>query len=155
MGGNYSYNKTLRWVRGFKRTHHEYHDRLDGHKILLLNKNPKQVKVPVNANSESPLYLCAKQTGKDSVMITLVGIYENHKCIGQIDLKFDKDGNFIPFSSSNKNSSHFHEFHENTKTGQVGRKSHDKKNTCPIAHKYDTLIKHIEDYNKKNKHGKK
>ena len=75
MGGNYSYNKILGWVRGFKRTHHEYHDRIDGHKILLLNKNPKQVKVPVNSNSESPLYLFMCKANRERFCNDYIGRY--------------------------------------------------------------------------------
>lgn len=153
MGGNHSYNKALGRVKGSKRTHQEYHDRIGGHKILLLNANKEHSKLPMNSNSESPIYLGGQMTGKgdDKIQVTTIGIYEKHKCVGQIDLKFDKDGNFIPYSKTNKDSSHFHEFSENPETGKIGRKSHDKTNTHPINSKYDSLIQKIVDYNKKHK----
>lgn len=153
MGGNSSYNKTLDHIKGSKRTHQEYHDRIGGHKILLLNANTNHSKLPMNSNSESPIYLGGQKIpgSGDKVQVTTIGIYEKHKCVGQIDLKFDKNGNLIPFSKSNPESSHFHYFVENPKTGKVGRKSHDKTNTHLIDSKYDALIQKIVDYNKKHK----
>ena len=151
MGGNSSYNKTLDRVKGSKRTHQEYHDRIDGHKILLQNRNPRQVKLPVNSNTKPTIYLGGRKIDKDKVEVTSIGIYEKHKCVGQIDLKFDKNGDLIPYSKDNKGSSHFHRFSLNPKTGNVERKSHDKNNTYPIDNKYDALIRKIVDYNKKNR----
>lgn len=151
MGGNNAYNVTLDRVKGSKRTHQEYHDRIDGHKILLQNKNQNQVKLPVNSNSESPIYLAGKKVGEDKVEVTTIGIYEKHKCVGQIDLEFDKNGNLIPYSKDNKHSSHYHRFSINPKTGEVERKSHSKKNVFPIDSKYDSLIQKIVDYNKKHR----
>lgn len=153
MGANGSYNKTLNRVRGKKRTHQEYHDRIDGHKILLQNKNKKQVNVPMNSNSESPIYLCGRKDKNGNVEIVSVGIYKDHKCVGQIDLKFDKDGKLIPFDKSNPKSSHYHEVKPDAKTGDSGRKKHSKDNLHPIPAEYDQLVKKIETYNKKQKNG--
>lgn len=151
MGANSSYNKTLDRVRASKRTHQEYHDRIGGHKILLQNRKKTQIKLPVNSNSESPIYLGGRLIGKDKVEVATIGIYEKHKCVGQIDLKFDKNGNFIPYSKDNKESSHFHYFDTDAKTGEVKRKSHDKANTHPIDSKYNELIEKIVEYNKNNR----
>lgn len=151
MGANGSYNKTLNRVRGNRRTHQEWYNRIDGHKILLQNRSPKQVKLPVNSNTESTIYLGARKIGKDKVEVTTIGIYENHKCVGQIDLKFDKDGNVVPYSKDNKRSSHFHEFQTDHHTGDVSRKSHDRSNIHPIDSKYDGLIQKIVDYNKRQR----
>lgn len=153
MGGNGSYNKTLDRVKAHKRTHREYHDRIEGHKIILYNDNQGHVKLPVNSNSESTIYLGGKKIAKDkdNVEVTTIGIYEKHMCVGQIDLKFDKNGNFIPFSKENKGSSHAHYFSTDPQTGKVGRKSHDKTNTHPIDSKYNELIEKIVEYNKKHK----
>lgn len=146
MGGNNSYNKTLDRVKGSKRTHREFHDRIDGHKILLQNRNQSQVKLPVNSNSDSPIYLGGR-INDGHIEVTTIGIYEKHKCVGQIDLKFDKNGKFIPYSKEDKGSSHFHFFSVNDKTGRVERKSHDKKNTFPIDSKYEPLINKVVEYN--------
>lgn len=148
MGGNNSYNKTLNRVKGSKRTHQEFHHRIDGHKILLQNKNQKQVKIPVNSNSESPIYLCGRRRKSDgSVEIVSIGIYEKHKCVGQIDLKFDAQGNIIPYSNNGERSSHYHVFPQEGK-GQVGRKSGQKNNHLPIGSEYEELINKIVKFNK-------
>lgn len=145
MGGNSSYNKALDRVPGWKRTHQEYHDRVDGHKILLYNKNPKQIHVPENSNSESPLYLCARKTKSGGIEIVSAGIYKNHKCVGHIDLSFDKEGKLKPFTEDGKGS-HFHKL-ALSQDGKVGRKSHDKSNVFPIRDKYSELVKNIAEYN--------
>lgn len=147
MGGNNSYNKTLDRVKGNKRTHQEFHDRIDGHKILLQNRNQNQVKLPVNSNSDSPIYLGGRRIDKEHVEVTTIGIYEKHKCVGQIDLKFDENGKFIPYSKEDKGSSHFHLFTVDPETGRVERKSHDNRNTFPIDDKYEALIKKVVEYN--------
>lgn len=151
MGGNNSYNKTLDRVRGSKRSHQEFHHRIDGHKILLQNRCVRQVKVPVNSNSESPIYLCGRKRKDGSVEISSIGIYKDHKCVGQIDLVFDSKGNLIPFSNNGKGTSHYHNFPQNAKTGEVGRKSGDKQNHLPINSKYDGLIEKIVQYNKSHR----
>lgn len=151
MGGNGSFDKSLGRIRGNERTHQELNERIGGHKILLQIKNQKQVKLPVNSNSASPIYLGGRKNGQDSVEVTTIGIYEKHKCVGQIDLKFDKHGDLIPYSKDDKGSSHFHHFQENPNTGEVGRKSHDKTNTHPIDSKFDDLIHKIVEYNKKHR----
>ena len=151
MGGNCSYNKTLDRIPGRKRTHQEYHDRIGGHKILLQNKNQGQSKVPMNSNSESPLYLIGKRRKDGSVEVVSIGIYEKHKCVGQIDLEFDKNGNLIPYTDNSKGTSHYHNFNIDTESGKSGRKRHDKSNIHPIGAKYDELIQQIVDYNKSHK----
>lgn len=153
MGGNGSYNRMLDRIKGQSRSFHEYHDRISGHKILLFNANNNHAKLPMNSNSSSPIYLIGqkKPGSEDKVIVTTIGIYKKHKCVEQIDLKFDKAGNFIPFSKDNPASSHSHYFVENPSTGKIGRKSHDKTNTYPIQCKYNTLIQKIVEYNKGHK----
>lgn len=128
----------------------EFHYRIDGHKILLQNKNQKQIKIPVNSNSASPIYLCGRRNKTDnSVKIVSIAIYDNHKCIGQIDLKFDNQGNLIPYANNGENSSHYHKFPIGA-SGQVGRKSRQKSNHHPIDPKYNSLLQKIVDFNKKH-----
>lgn len=150
MGGNSSYNKTLGRVKGSKRTHQEFYHRIDGHKIILQNKNKAQVKLPVNSNSESPIYLGARVRKDGSVEIATMGIYENHKCVAQIDLKFDKNGNLIPYSGNGEKSSHLHYFSENPETGIVSRISGQKSNHHPIDSRYESLIGKIVEFNKQH-----
>lgn len=148
MGGNYSYNPVLGGVPDNKRTHNELTTRIGGHKILLQKGNDSRVKIPMNSNSESPIYLGAHRKEDGTIEITTFGIYEKHKCVGQVDLKFDAEGNIIPFANNGENSSHFHKFSEDSSTGLVSRKSGQKDNHLPIDSKYDSLIQKIVDYNK-------
>jgi hypothetical protein len=155
MGGNTTYNKALGGIPMADRTHFENGNRIDGHKVIIQKVCPSQVKVPMNSNSESPIYLCAVQhIDKNSkniwYEIKSIGIYKDHKCVGQIDLKFDKNNNVLPFSN-NDGGSHYHNFHIIDGNGSMGRKSHDSNNHNPIPEKYWELVKKIEDYNKKQK----
>lgn len=148
MGANHSYNKELGGVPDNRRTHNEQSYRVDGHKVLLQKSNETRANIPMNSNSESPIYLGAHKREDETLEITTFGIYEKHKCIGQVDLKFDKDGNFIPFANNGEKSSHFHIFSENPSTGMVSRISGDKANHHPIDNKYDSLIQKICEFNK-------
>ena len=152
MGANGSYNKTLGRIKAIDRTRREFHDRIDGHKILLLNENQEHISHPVNSNADSTVYLGAKKIGSDAVEVSTIGIYENHKLVGQIDLKFDKNGDYVPYEKGrNRNSSHFHYFKTDPKTGKVSRKSHDKTNTHPIDSKWHKLCNDVAEYNKTQK----
>lgn len=148
MGGNNSYNKALGGVPEYLRTHDELQSRIAGHKILLQKGNDSRVKIPMNSNSESPIYLGAHRKEDGTIEITTFGIYEKHKCIGQVDLKFDKSGNIIPYENNGEASSHFHYFFENPTTGLVSRKSGQKNNHHPIDPKYSSLIQKIIEFNK-------
>lgn len=148
MGGNNSYNKALGGVPEEKRTHDELKTRIEKHKILLQKGNDSRVKIPMNSNSESPIYLGAHRKEDGTIEITTFGIYEKHKCVGQVDLKFDKSGNLIPYANNGEKSSHEHVFTEDPTTGLVSRKSGQKDNHKPIESKFDSLIKKIIEYNK-------
>jgi len=146
MGGNGSYSETLKSVPSPSRTHNEATSRIDGHKILVQKKTETQIKIPMNSNSENPMYLCAKVDKHGNVVISSIAEYKNHKLIKSIDLEFDKDGNYIPYSPGKK-SSHSHNWGESS-SGDVGRKRHDKDNTHSIPAKYKPLIDKIVKYNK-------
>lgn len=146
MGGNGSYTKESGGVPVANRTHDELPNRIDGHKILLQHDNIHQIKLPMNSNSEKPMYLCASVDRKtDVVTIRQIGIYRNHKIVAEIDLEYDKKGKTIPFSKTK--GSHLHLFKENQDGGK-GRKKHDKKNRYPVPRKYRKLIKKIVQYSK-------
>ena len=148
MGGNNTYKKELGGVPEHLRTHNELPNRIEGHKILLQKVNDTRVKIPMNSNSESPIYLGAHRKEDGTIEITTFGIYEKHKCVGQVDLKFDKKGNIIPYANNGETSSHYHIFSENPINGNIERKSGQKDNHHPIDPQYDTLINKIVDYNK-------
>ena len=148
MGGNGSYGKALGGVAEKDRTHYDTGYRIDGHKVLVLMENINHNKFIMNSNSENPIYLIAsiaKNTHR--LVISGIGIYEKHKLTKSIDLKFDSDGNLIPFDSSEKGS-HAHNWTENS-PGVLGRKRHDESNHLPIDNKYQHLIDKIVDFNKK------
>jgi hypothetical protein len=82
-----------------------------------------------------------------TIEITTFGIYKKHKCVGQVDLKFDEQGNLTPYANNGDKSSHFHYFSEDLATGLVSRKSGQTDNHHPIDSRYDSLIKKIVEYN--------
>lgn len=146
MGGNGSYSKALGGVPEASRSHSDTNYRISGHKILVQKENPQQNKVPMNSNSESPLYLCGKVDEKSHVVsVNQIGIYQKHKIVEVIDLKFDKNGDYIRYSSNGR-TSHMHKWNDNG--GKIGRKTHDKTNTYPIPEKYQVLIEKIVEFNK-------
>ena len=146
MGGNGSYSKSLGGVPEAKRLFYDTNTRVEGHKVLLSKECVTQSKIPMNSNSENPIYLCGKVDKKTGeIRVTNIAIYDKHKISKVIDLKFDKKGDFIPYSSQ-KDSSHSHSWKE--KDGELGRKSHDKSNVHPIPSKYLSLIERIVEYNK-------
>lgn len=151
MGGNNTYNKALGGVPEVDRTHREIGKKIDGHKILVQKEKPTQIKIPMNSNSESPIYLCAREIkGKDGKYeIASIGIYENHKIVGQIDLAIDKHGNVTPYSSDGKGS-HYHKFDESS-SGEMGRRSGAKDNHHPIPKEYQSLVNKVIEFNKKQR----
>ena len=146
MGGNGSYSVSMNGVPDASRTHNEAISRIDGHKILVQKKTETQVKIPMNSNSENPTYLCAKVDKNGNIVISSIAEYKNHKLVNSIDLEFDKNGDYIPYSP-NKKSSHSHSWSESS-SGDVGRKRHEKKNIHSIPAKYKPLIDKIVKYNK-------
>ena len=147
MGANGSYSKDWGGVPTASRTHSEFDGRIDGHKILVQSSNMSQMKIPMNSNSESPLYLCGVVDTKTGIItIKSIGIYKNHKLVGAIDIVTDKNGNLVTYTDGKK-STHYHNWQEDS-TGNVGRKSHNKKNTLPVDKKFDGLLNKIVEFNK-------
>lgn len=104
----------------------------------------------MNSNSQSPIYLCARRDSEGYVTIVSIGLYQKHLCYGQIDLKFDKDMNYIPYSED-PHSSHFHRFNYDEGSNKVNRTPHDKNNVFPIGEEYTELIQRIVEFNKAKK----
>lgn len=146
MGGNGSYSASINGVPEVSRTHNEAISRIDGHKILVQKKKETQIKIPMNSNSDNPTYLCSKVDKDGNIVISSIAEYKNHKLVSSIDLVFDKNGNYIPYSPTKK-SSHCHSWSESS-SGDVGRKRHEKTNTYPVPAKYKPLINKIVKYNK-------
>lgn len=154
MGGNNTYNPAIGGIAEVDRTHNDTHLRIDGHKILVQKIQPRQVQVPMNSNSESPIYLCARKLkGKpgepDRYEIASIGIYKNHKIVGQIDLNQDKHGNIKPYTPDGKGI-HYHKFSELSSTKQ-GRNSGQADNHLPIPDQFKGLVEKVINFNKKQR----
>lgn len=148
MGGNGSYGKALDGVAKKDRTHYDTGYRIDGHKVVILKEKPSHDKFIMNSNSANPIYLIASANEKTyEITISGIAIYNKHKLTESIDLKFDRDGDIIPFDSS-ENGSHSHKWTELT-PGIIGRKPHDGSNHLPIDKKYQNLMDKIAAFNKK------
>lgn len=151
MGGNGAYSTITGSIPAFARTHTDTELRVEGHKVLVQTKNPMQSKVPMNSNSENPIYLCGKVDKRtEALQISKIGIYEKHKLTRVIDLSLNNDGTVVPFSKESPKTSHLHNLSINEE-GIVGRKAHDKSNIHPIPSEYLSLIEKISEFNKLGK----
>lgn len=151
MGGNGAYIASEGGVPAYKRPHTDTDYRVDGHKVLVQSKNPLQKKCPVNSNSENPIYLCGTTDKDGKVKITTIGVYKDHKLVYSIDIEYDKNGNVIPYANGGKGTTHAHKWPTDESSGDVGRKSHNPKNSLPYSHDFDKLLHDISDFNKKGK----
>ena len=148
MGGNGAYIASEGGIPVSKRTHTDTDYRVDGHKVLVQSRQPMQNNTPVNSNSENPIYLCGKTDKNGKVTVNTVAIYEKHKLVMTIDLKYDANGDIIPYANGGKGTTHAHRWPSGS-DGEVGRKSHDPRNSLPYDSKYDGLLKKIVEFNKK------
>jgi hypothetical protein len=149
MGGNGSYSKEIGGVPDMARTHVETNFRVGGHKVLLQDKNKMQAQMPMNSNSESPIYLIATINKKGELEIKSFGIYDKHVISKSVDLVFDSKGNLVPYNGTGK-ATHSHDWVE-ISPGIYGRKPHDKQNFHPIDSAYNSLLDSIVNFNKSKK----
>lgn len=146
MGGNSSYSKEWGRVPSGKLTHTDTHHCIDGHKIVLSTLNPMQNKNILNSNSSNATYIIAKKQKDGTIEINSINVFKKHEIDYEINLKFDSQGNILPFN--NGKGSHAHLWYKDSKSGELKRESHDKKNSFPIEEKYKSLISKIEFFNK-------
>ena len=154
MGGNGSYSKEFSGVEEQNRTHFDTGFRINRHKVLVFQEKPDHDKIIMNSNSECPIYLFAsadEETGK--LTISCIGIYKKHLLTESIDIKFDSQGNALPFNET-EDGSHSHRWSE-VAPGKLGRKKHDNSNHLPIDTTYHSLIEKIVKFNKQNNIWKK
>ena len=149
MGGNSSYNKNVGYVPDERKTHIDTGYTICGYKVLLCKKNEKQLCNILNSNSRNALYLIAKRDKNGSIHVFSINDFNEHDIYCEVNLKFDKDWNFIPFSPQNSKSSHAHYWKEIDESSFM-RIKHDKDNIFNIPPKFNDLIKGIEEFNKKN-----
>lgn len=148
MSGNGTFDKVLGGIPESKYTHTDTTYRVEGHKVIVQTERPTQVKLPMNSNSKSPVYLVGRLIDKNEVVIAKVAIYEDHKIAKVIDLEYDKDGNIVPYSKGK--GTHMHNWNENNE-GEMGRKQHDWHNIFPVEGEYQSLIQDIVNFNNKKK----
>ena len=99
-------------------------------------------------------YIMAKMYEDGSLAILNVNINKDHKIKMDINLKFDSQGNLIPYNGK-ESGSHAHEWHERA-DGKMARKpvSKEENSHLPIPSEYSSLINHIVEFNKKKNHKK-
>lgn len=157
MGGNSTYSEDLRSVPEKNRSHVDTNMRIGGHKVLLQAKNIEQSKNILNSNSESPVYLIAKSDKQGgAVQVETILAFEKHEISLEINLKFDVNGDFIPYSDAKGKvgTSHSHLWQKNSK-GEFERKKHDRGNIFDIPSEYNDLIDKIVEFNKKKRKWKR
>lgn len=150
MGGNGTYSPAFRGVPTKDRTHVDTGMRVNGHKVLLQKKSPRQSKNILNSNSPNPIYLIAKQGKDGEVIIHSVNVFCNHGISLEVNLKFDAKGSIIPYDPNNKRSSHAHHWHR-LENGDFDRTSHDSGNIFEIPSQYRDLIGDIERFNQQKR----
>lgn len=99
MGDNGAYIASKGGVPMRNRTHVDTGYRIDGHKVLVQAGNSRHNKTPMNSNSENPVYLCGKTDKQGKLTVTTIGVYERHRLVMTIDIKYGVDGSVIPFSN--------------------------------------------------------
>lgn len=155
MGGNGSLDKKLGGVPKKKRTHTETGYTIMGHKVLLQTGKEKQTSNILNSNSPDSTYLIAKLNEDKTLTVWDININTSHKIGTEINLKFDSNGNLIPFNGKS-DASHSHKWIEHS-DGEMGRKPASKgENThLPIPDEYKPLLDAIVKFNKQNNKPKK
>ena len=156
MGANGSYDKNLGGVPEDKRTHTDTGYRVLGHKVLLQTGTEVQTSNILNSNSPDVTYLMAKLNEDGTLTILNVDINKGHKIKKDINLKFDSNGNIIPFNGK-ESGSHSHEWIELPNGNMARKPSKNGENThLPISVEFKPLLDAIAQFNKeKNKLKKK
>lgn len=153
MGANGSYSKFLNRVPSERRSHTDSHHHIDGHKILLQSKSQGQTKNIMFSNSENPIYLIGKRNSQGEITVESLNIYEGHKLVSEINLKYDSQGNVKPYNPDPKHQesgSHAHTWIDGDKPGYRQRKvgNNGRSEHLPIPDKYIPLIEKIVKFNK-------
>ncbi len=149
MGGNSSYNKNMGYVPDERKTHIETGYTICGYKVLLYKKNEKQLCNILNSNSPNAVYLIAKRDKKGFIRVFSINDFNNHDIYCEVNIEFDENWNYIPFSPQNSKNSHAHYW---TKKNDYVfmRVQHDNGNIFNIPPKFHDLIMRIWEFNKQN-----
>ena len=156
MGANGSYDKKLGGVPDGKRTHLETGYSILGYKVLIQKGTEDQTTNILNSNSPDSTYLMAKSNEDNTLTVLNININEGHKIKMDINLKFDSNGNLIPFNGK-ESASHSHKWIERP-DGKMARKpaSNGESTHLSISDEFKPLLDAIVKFNKqKNKPKKK
>ena len=149
MGANGSYDKNLGGVPKNKRTHTETGYTVLGHKVLLQTGKEKQTSNILNSNSEDSTYLIAKLNEDGTLTIHDINTNKGHKIKTDINLKFDSQGNLIPYNGK-ESASHSHKWIEMPNGNMARKPAKNGENThLPISDEFKPLLNAIADFNKK------
>ena len=149
MGGNSSYNKNVGYVPDERKTHIDTGYTICGYKVLLYKENEMQLCNILNSNSPNAVYLIARRDKKGIIHVFSINDFNDHDIYCEVNLEFDENWNFIPFSPQNSNSSHAHYWTKKNDSVFM-RVQHDKGNIFNIPPKFHDLIMEIEKFNKQN-----
>lgn len=147
MGANGSYDKKLGGVPKDKRTHLDTGYRIQGHKVLLQLDTYSQTSNILNSNSDSPVYLIAKMYEDGSIAVLNVNVNKDHQIQMDINIKFDKHGNIIPYNGKEA-ATHAHHWIK-LPNGNMSRKPvpQGENPHIPVPQEYSSLLSDIKKFN--------
>ena len=149
MGGNSSYNNNVGYVPDERKTHIDTGYKINGYKVLLYKKNEMQLCNILNSNSPNTIYLIAKRDENGVIHVFSINDFNDHDIYCEVNLEFNDNWDYTPFSFQNKKSSHAHYWTKKSE-GTFLRVQHDQGNIFNIPSKFNDLIKGIEEFNKNN-----
>lgn len=131
MGGRGSFDTETQSIPVENRKYKEL-DVIDGIKVIE-HTEIKNGPTPVMSNTANTVYAVYSGTAK---RIAHVFFYEDHVLKYMIDIE---DGD----------KSHSHKMFINKETGEIGRKSHSKKNEFVLTNEEKELVKRLKQWKKK------
>lgn len=132
MGGRGSFDKTTMSIPVENRKYKTL-DVVDGIKIIE-DFETKNGKTPVMSDTADTVYAIWSQSAG---RIKHIFYYKNHVLYYAIDME--------------GNNSHAHNVYVNTKTGEIGRKTHSKENYLKLSTKEWYIVNKLEKWTKKKK----
>lgn len=147
MGTNQSYDRSIGGVPENNRSHLETGYRINGHKVLLQKSDPSQSKNIMNSNSDSPIYLIGHERKDGSIAIHSINIFEGHYLKTEINLKYDSNGNLLPFNGKEAGThSHAWVLGNDGNMHRANPKTHE-----PVPTGYSNLLRDIVRFNNQRK----
>lgn len=104
MGANRSYNISIGGVPENLCTHDDSRREIMKHKVLLQKKNAKQAANIMNSNSDSPIYIIGRELQDGTIKVHSINIFEGHYLKYEINLKYDRNGNVLPYNGAEEHT---------------------------------------------------